>query len=135
MSVEVPVSHIARVIAAAILMSAASSVSAEEMNIACTLKGKPVTLAYTLQENGKTLGWITTRAEKPIGWVDRASLKCGQSAPKPIKRSCPVGRDGKPLITGPARCLDDFQRDLVGSSPSTGALDHHRENAKQLLRR
>jgi hypothetical protein len=128
------VSHIARVIAAAILMSAASSVSAEEMNIACTLKGRPVTLLYTMEENGKTRAWIATRTEKPIGWVNRASLKCGQSAPKPVKRSCPVGLDGKPLITGPARCLDDFQRDLVGSGPSTGALDHHRENAKRLLR-
>lgn len=50
-----------------------------------------------------------------------------------LPADCPVGRDGKALITGPVRCLDGFQRDLLGIGPPSGELARHRANAERLL--
>lgn len=52
------------------------------------------------------------------------------------RRGCPTGMDGKPLITGPARCLEPFQRDLLHPKRrQSGELRRHRRNADRLLRR
>lgn len=63
------------------------------------------------------------------------SFPSGAEAAGRSRRNCPVGYDGKPLITGPAECLDGFQRDLLGIGPETGELKRHQRAADELLRK
>ena len=85
----------------------------------------------------KTATMISLRAATlcALALVACVPFPSGAEAAERSKRDCPVGNDGKPLITGPAECLDGFQRDLLGIGPETGELKRHQRAADDLLRK